>query len=68
MDTQQVQLKVSPLDQLYLTFKASERTINKAKKAIKDRNKAVAVKDVEEYFNGLLFLFYWQKYPWWDLW
>lgn len=37
----------------YPVFKASERTIIKAKQAIKDRNKAVVVNDVEEYFKSL---------------
>lgn len=34
-------------------FPASERTIDKAKKAIKNRDKALKVADIHEYFKNL---------------
>lgn len=37
----------------YPEFEASERTIKKAKKALKGKNKSILVKDVDEFFKNL---------------
>lgn len=40
-------------DMEYPTFEASERTIRKAKEALKNKNKSILVKDVHEFFKNL---------------
>ena len=40
-------------DMEYPTFEASDRTIKKAKEALKNKDKAVLVKDVDEFFKNL---------------
>lgn len=40
-------------DEEYPTFLASDRTLQKAKKALQDKDKAVIVSNVHEYFNNL---------------
>ena len=37
----------------YPTFPASERTIQKAKKALAEKDKAITVSDIHEYFKNL---------------
>lgn len=37
----------------YPVFKASDRTISKAKKALEERSKAVEITDIHEFFNKL---------------
>lgn len=40
-------------EESYPTFKASERTIKRAKKAMKEIDKSVVVDDIHEYFKKL---------------
>lgn len=40
-------------DMEYPTFEASDRTIKKAKEALKNKDKAILVKDVDEFFKSL---------------
>lgn len=40
-------------DMEYPTFEASNRTIKKAKEALKNKNKSILVKDVDEFFKNL---------------
>lgn len=40
-------------DMEYPIFEASERTIKKAKEALKNKDKSTAVKDVHEFFKNL---------------
>lgn len=37
----------------YPVFEASDRTIKKAKQALKEKNKAIVVKDIQKYFKNL---------------
>ena len=37
----------------YPVFEASERTIRKAKEALKNKNKAILVKDINRFFKNL---------------
>ena len=37
----------------YPVFEASDRTIKKAKEAIKNRDKSILVEDVDKFFNNL---------------
>lgn len=40
-------------DEEYPTFEASESTIKAAKKALKEKNKAITITDLHEYFKSL---------------
>ena len=40
-------------DMDYPEYEASERTIKRAKKALKEKNKSVVVKDIDKFFNNL---------------
>ncbi len=40
-------------DMEYPTFEASDRTIRKAKEALKNKDKAILVKDVDKFFKNL---------------
>lgn len=40
-------------DEDYPTFEASERTIQRAKKAMKEKDKSVIVKDIHAFFKNL---------------
>lgn len=40
-------------DMEYPVFEASERTIKKAKEALKNKDKSIVVKDVHEFFKNL---------------
>lgn len=40
-------------DMEYPVFEASERTIKKAKEALKNKDKAIAVRDIHEFFKNL---------------
>jgi len=40
-------------DMAYPVFEPSERTIKKALKALKEKDKAIKIDNIEEYFNNL---------------
>ncbi len=40
-------------DMDYPTFEASERTINKAKEALKNKDKSILVEDIDKFFKDL---------------
>lgn len=40
-------------DMDYPVFEASDRTIKAYKKALKERNKAIEIKDIDEFFKNL---------------
>lgn len=42
---------VSDMD--YPVYEASDRTINRAKKALKEKGKSTVVKDIDEFFKNL---------------